>query len=189
VFGNPGIYQDNRYVGKAVRLVQNHDGSDLFPIMPNANSALFRWISVPNADTYTLYIYEDETRTTEKLRINFDSNGIVIGLHFARHKQVRTQSDDNGEYAQRQFFYTISDLDANTDYWYTLTSENADKEIISSTTGSFKTTAQTDYTPTKTPKEEIAPTRARKYLSNGRIIIIDNGQAYTLEGQKVLPAY
>ena len=136
----PNVYQDNRYVGKAVRLVQNHEGGDLFPVVPNTHSAIFQWTSVPNAETYILHVYSDSTRTEEAFYITFDRNGVVTGLHFIPHAPARTKAEDT-EYKDRLFFYTLNGLQANTDYWYAISGEDVNGQTISTVSGSFHTAA------------------------------------------------
>ena len=136
----PNVYQDNRYVGKGVRLVQNHEGGDLFPVVPNTHSAIFQWKSVPNAETYTLHVFSDSTRTEEVFYITFDRDGVVTGLHFIPHAPARTKAEDT-EYTDRLFFYTLNGLQANTDYWYSISGEDANGQTLQTTEGTFKTAA------------------------------------------------
>jgi hypothetical protein len=136
----PNVYQDNRYVGKAVRLVQNHEGGDLFPVVPNTNSAMFQWKSVPNAETYTLHVFSDSTRTEEVFYITFDRDGKVTGLHFIPHAPSR-KSETDSTYTDRLFFYTLKGLQANTDYWYSISGEDANGQTLQTTEGTFKTAA------------------------------------------------
>ena len=131
---------DNNYVGKAVRLVQNHEGGDLFPVVPNTNSALFQWKSVPNAETYTLHVFSDSTRTEEVFYITFDRDGKVTGLHFIPHAPSR-KSETDSTYTDRLFFYTLKGLQANTDYWYSISGEDANGQTLQTTEGTFKTAA------------------------------------------------
>ena len=136
----PNVYLDNRYVGKGVRLVQNHEGGDLFPVVPNTHSAIFQWTSVPNAETYTLHVFSDSTRTEEVFYITFDRDGKVTGLHFIPHAPARTKAEDT-EYTDRLFFYTLNGLQANTDYWYSIYGEDANGQTLQTTEGTFKTAA------------------------------------------------
>ena len=136
----PNVYQDNRYVGKAVRLVQNHEGGDLFPVVPNTNSAMFQWKSVPNAETYTLHVFSDSTRTEEVFYITFDRDGKVTGLHFIPHAPSR-KSETDSTYTYRLFFYTLKGLQANTDYWYSISGEDVNGQTLQTTEGTFKTAA------------------------------------------------
>ena len=139
-YGSPVKLLDNRYVGKAVRLVQDHDGSELFPVVPNTNSAMFQWKSVPNAETYTLHVFSDSTRTEEVFYITFDRDGKVTGLHFIPHAPAR-KTDADSVYTDRLFFYTLKGLQANTDYWYSISGEDANGQTLQTTEGSFKTAA------------------------------------------------
>ena len=136
----PNVYQDNRYVGKGVRLVQNHEGGDLFPVVPNTNSAMFQWKSVPNAETYTLHVFSDSTRTEEVFYITFDRDGKVTGLHFIPHAPSR-KSETDSTYTDRLFFYTLKGLQANTDYWYSISGEDVNGQTLQTTEGTFKTAA------------------------------------------------
>lgn len=131
---------DNRYVGKGVRLVQNHDGSELFPVVPNTNSAIFQWKSVPNAETYTLHVYSDSTRTEEAFYITFDRDGKVTGLHFVHHAPSRKAKEET-DYSPRLFFYTLKGLQSNREYWYAISGEDAEGATLQTTQGSFKTAA------------------------------------------------
>ena len=139
-YGNPTILMDNRYVGKGVRLVQNHEGGDLFPVVPNTNSAMFQWKSVPNAETYTLHVFSDSTRTEEVFYITFDRDGKVTGLHFIPHAPSR-KSETDSTYTDRLFSYTLKGLQANTDYWYSISGEDANGQTLQTTKGTFKTAA------------------------------------------------
>ncbi|MBQ6724298.1 MAG: hypothetical protein IJQ84_07315 [Paludibacteraceae bacterium] len=136
----PNVYQDNRYVGKGVRLVQNHEGGDLFPVVPNTNSAMFQWKSVPNAETYTLHVFSDSSRTEEAFYITFDRDGKVTGLHFIPHAPSR-KSETDSTYTDRLFFYTLKGLQANTDYWYSISGEDTNGQTLQTTEGTFKTAA------------------------------------------------
>lgn len=190
VYGNPKTLLDNRYVGKAVRLVQTHDGSSLFPVMEGANNALLRWESMPNAETYTLHVYSDSAKTDEVLYVTFDREGVVTGLHFTQHAPARFTPDQTTD-TPRMFFYTLTDLQADTYYWYTLTGEDADGQTLQTLHGDFHTlTAPHEDPETDTPTELTAPNTPAsclKILRNGQLIIIRHAQAYTLSGLPLAP--
>lgn len=179
--GTPGIYQDNRYVGKAVRLVQNHDGSDLFPVMADANNALFSWTSVPNAESYVLHVYEDSAHAEEVFYVTFDRDGKVTGLHFV-HSAPARKTDADGVETDRMFFYTLNDLQANTDYWYTITASDSRENILYTFSGSFKTLGHSVPTAVESslPSEQ---NRSKKVLINGKCLIEYNGKRWNMNGQ------
>ena len=179
--GTPGIYQDNRYVGKAVRLVQNHDGSDLFPVMADANNALFSWTSVPNAESYVLHVYKDSAHTEEVFYITFDRDGIVTGLHFV-HSTPARKTDSDGVETDRMFFYTLNDLQANTDYWYTITASDSRENILYTFSGSFKTLGRTVPTAVESSLQS-EQNRSKKVLINGKCLIEYNGKRWNMNGQ------
>ena len=179
----PNIYQDNRYVGKAVRLVQNHEGGDLFPVVPNTNSAIFQWTSVPSAETYTLHVYSDSTRTEEVFIITFDRNGIMTGLHFNPHAPTR-HSESDGEYTTRLFFYTLQGLQSNTDYWYSINGEDSNAQTISNVSGQFHTAAAVE-TPTQIINVQGHDEQCTKVLRDGQIYLMYNGRMYDVQGNRI----
>ena len=183
--GTPGIYQDNRYVGKAVRLVQNHDGSDLFPVMADANNALFSWTSVPNAESYVLHVYEDSAHAEEVFYVTFDRDGKVTGLHFV-HSAPARKTDADGVETDRMFFYTINDLQANTDYWFTITASDNLETVLYTYDGSFHTKAA-PATPTAVtmPDVDRPETTTEKIIYRGQVYIRQGDTYYTLLGQPV----
>ena len=217
VYGAPKVLLDNRYVGKAVRLVQPHDGSELFPVMEGANDALLRWESVPDAETYTLHVFADSAKTEEVCYVTFDRDGVVTGLHFISHAPARTHTDEPGiaripageqDDAPRMFFYTLEGLQSATQYWYTLSAEDADGQTLQSLDGNICTlTDENAATPPDTPTDlnnpmvngtcpnstcpdGICPNGIcpnSKVLLNGRILIFRQGHAYTLTGQPLRP--
>lgn len=173
----------NNYVGKAVRLVQKHDGSELFPVVPNTNSAIFQWTSVPSAETYTLHVYSDSTRTEEVFIITFDCNGIMTGLHFNPHAPTR-HSESDGEYTTRLFFYTLQGLQSNTDYWYSINGEDSNAQTISNVSGQFHTAAAVE-TPTQIINVQGHDEQCTKVLRNGQIYLMYNGRMYDVQGNRI----
>lgn len=182
--GTPGIYQDNRYVGKAVRLVQNHDGSELFPVMPGADNALFRWTSVPNAETYTLHVYGNSAKTEEIVYITFDRDGCVTGLHFASHTQARKHEADS-PYTDQLFFYTLQGLQANTDYWYAISCEDTHNQTRQLIDGTFHTTEAKTPTSVDCIKENRETLNVQKILHNRQVYLMYEGQIYDVQGRKI----
>ena len=173
----------NNYVGKAVRLVQKHDGSELFPVVPNTHSAIFQWTSVPSAETYTLHVYSDSTRTEEVFIITFDCNGIMTGLHFNPHAPTR-HSESDGEYTTRLFFYTLQGLQSNTDYWYSINGEDSNAQTISNVSGQFHTAAAVE-TPTQIINVQGHDEQCTKVLRNGQIYLMYNGRMYDVQGNRI----
>ncbi len=189
-YGSPSITIDNRYVGKAVRLAQNHDGSDLFPVMADAHNALFSWKSVPNAETYILHVYEDSAHTEEAFYITFDRNGVVTGLHFVSHAPARAQEDADSTYSERLFFYTLDGLQANTDYWYTISGEDSSSQTISTVSGYFHTADSETGQEITTSLEETSDfistnPQIRKILLNGQIYLMYEKQIYDVQGKRI----
>ena len=64
----------------------------------------------------------------------------MTGLHFIPHAPSR-KSETDSTYTDRLFFYTLKGLQANTDYWYSISGEDANGQTLQTTEGTFKTAA------------------------------------------------
>ena len=182
VYGIPKQLMGNVYVGKAVRLVQNHDGSELFPVMPNSNQAIFRWVSVPNASTYTLHVYEDEEKTIEICTIYFDKHGKVISIDFRKNSPSAVMEEE-AKNTNQQFFYTLDNLTDDTPYWYSITGNDEQGEPIQTFEGSFRTKEAPKPTPTQIEETTNNNTNSVKEMQNGRVIIRKDNKTYNISGQ------
>jgi hypothetical protein len=97
-------------------------------ITPSATAAVFVWTFVPSAATYTLIVYSDEACTKVLYTYTFDSAGKLV--------QMKSSSNIN---ADDVYSYTISDLSASTTYYYKLSAEDGNKNVIKSEQGNFTT--------------------------------------------------
>lgn len=173
---------DNNYVGKAVRLVQSHDGSELFPVAPGTNTALFRWTSVPNALTYVLHVYEDDNHSREIATIHFDQHGSVTEVHFVSRAPARNRKEDSS-YSLCQFFYTIEGLTPATDYWFSVTAFDSDETPLHTDNGSFRTLDEPDFVTTDIePAAKGQSGRSDKFIRNGQLYIRRGAYLYSVSG-------
>jgi len=90
-------------------------------IVPQAHSASITWIAVEDAASYKLIIYSDESRTNVIATFNLDVNG-----------NIRS--------SQQTLSCTVPDLNANTQYYYSLTSYDAGNQALTILAGDFTTT-------------------------------------------------
>jgi len=89
-------------------------------IQAQGNSATISWVAVEDAANYTLIIYSDDKRTQEITRFQLDANGKIL--------------------RSTNLSYTISDLEQETTYYYSLTSYDAANNALTISNGNFKTT-------------------------------------------------
>jgi len=97
---------------------------------PSANAAVFVWKSVPSTATYTLVIYSDEACTKVLYTYVFNSEGKLVELK----SSSNIHAEDTGIYS-----YTISGLSESTTYYYKLTAEDKDKNVLKNEQGKFTT--------------------------------------------------
>ena len=152
--------------------------------MPGADNALFRWTSVPNAETYTLHVYGNSANTEEIVYITFDRDGCVTGLHFASHTQARKHEADS-PYTDQLFFYTLQGLQANTDYWYAISCEDTHNQTRQLIDGTFHTTEAKTPTSVDCIKENRETLNVQKILHNRQVYLMYEGQIYDVQGRKI----
>jgi hypothetical protein len=97
---------------------ENADPNILVSTQPN--SAAISWQPIEEATSYTLIIYSDANRTEEINRFQLDDNA----------NELRS--------TQQILSYTVSDLDVNKEYYYSLTSYNSDY-LLTVSVGYFST--------------------------------------------------
>jgi len=89
-------------------------------IQAQGNSATVSWVAVEDAANYTLIIYSDDKRTQEITRFQLDANGKIL--------------------RSTNLSCTISNLEQETTYYYSLTSYDAGNNALTMSNGNFKTT-------------------------------------------------
>ena len=93
-------------------------------ITPESNSAVVSFPKIDNAVNYTLDIYSDENQSKLVNELHLDANG-------------------NLRAAQQTISCTVPGLNANTQYYYSLTPYDANGNILTIFTGNFTTTNST----------------------------------------------
>lgn len=154
-------------------------GVDTTTTTPNA--VVIMWPSEEEAHTYTLNIYlNGELFCT----IVFDMNGRIIISTFIRFSRGR-MGVGGTRYATRTsnegFSYTLTGLEGSTEYSYELTSKRADETVISTHEGSFKTSVATvvEYVTIGDHSKD------RKVYRDGQVVIIRDGEEYSVTGAKI----
>ena len=101
--------------------VPKENADETITITPQPTSAAIVWEVVNGAQTYTLVIYADAAQTQELHRVGLDVNGNVIRS------------------ATAVLSHSVQGLQPDTDYYYALTSYNADNQALTMASGDFTT--------------------------------------------------
>ena len=90
-------------------------------VVPASNSVVVTFPKIDNAATYTLGIYSNESCTNKITELSLDANGNLRAV-------------------QQTLSCTVSGLNTNTQYYYSLTPYNASGNVLTIFTGDFITT-------------------------------------------------
>ncbi len=148
-------------------------------VEPHDNSATVTWPTTENAVTYTIEISKDGVVFC---RLIFNAYGQLIGIAFApgregvHHAMAATMTTGGMQ-------FTVTGLNSNTNYSYTVVVKDESEETISSYAGEFTTTGED----TPTGVEGIQPSEVsyRKLLRNGQIFILRGNKVYNAQGALV----
>ena len=129
--------------------------------------------------TYTIEISKDGVVFC---RLIFNAYGQLIGIAFApgregvHHAMAATMTTGGMQ-------FTVTGLNSNTNYSYTVVVKDESEETISSYAGEFTTTGED----TPTGVEGIQPSEVsyRKLLRNGQIFILRGDKVYNAQGALV----
>ena len=158
------------------------DPGEPMPITVDADetTAAVSWLEVTNTVTYELIIYDSNWNII--CVIVFDSEGHLLNITNDAPARNRTSEQEQ----ESGFAYTVTGLNSGTEYNYMLVAKDNTDKMITSYSGSFKTTGNT------TALEEVDdhllqsnPTQCTKVLRNGQILILRGDKTYTLQGQEV----
>lgn len=151
-------------------------------VVPEENNATITWPSSEDAETYTLVITKDGVVFCTLI---FNSEGQLQGIAFAParngEKPARSALAVNGGWK-----FTVTGLDAGTQYDYTITTKNAAEQTLSTHTGSFTTAAVTTDVEDTTVNKYV--NTMTKILRDGQLLILREGNApatYNMQGAVV----
>lgn len=164
---------DDKYL-LAIFMAEDEE-QDSTTVSPSSTSATFTWPFIVGGFSYSLTIYLDFACTIPFCTISFDKDGRLVGISFGK-KSPRRMLQDAG------FTYTVSDLNANTTYYYKMETKDEDNKLINTDEGMFKTT--NDATGLDPLTANPSPLTV-KILRDGQILILRGDKVYTLTGQEV----
>lgn len=155
-------------------------------IAPSYTDVTITWPTTAGAETYTITITKDgETVCT----LTFDSTGQLANIAFAA--PARSGSTNHAPAAlhtQSGFRFTVTGLESDTQYGYSIVTKDPDEQPLSTYDGTFCTTNRI---PTATDgvspdgSSDKAAVHTRKVFRNGQVLIQHTGKTYTLSGTEI----
>ena len=155
--------------------MEEEEEQDTTTVQPSSTSATFTWPFIVGGFSYSLTIYLDVACTIPFCTITFNQYGQLIGITFGNRAPRRTMEQDDG------FTYTVSGLDANTEYYFKMETMDEDNKLINTDEGAFRTTNEA----TGIENQYNTIIEHRKVMINGQIFILRGDKTYTLQGQEV----
>jgi len=144
------------------------------------NYATFSWPVNPTASSYTLEIKKDGVLFCTLV---FNNIGQLVGMSFA---PSRTQSEQSSGAAETAYGYSfvVTNLDANTEYSYSIITKDKEGNTLTTETGTFHTNPITGLEETSFSSWENRG-EATKVIHNGVLYILRDGHYYTAQGERV----
>ena len=148
-------------------------------VTPGTNDVTITWPSAENADTYTIVIKKgSEVFCT----LTFNADGQLLNIAFAPSRDGNNRPAQYAEQAGNGYRFTVTGLEAGTDYTYDITVKDASNQTINSHTGEFTTESMTavENTHSQSPMANC-----QKTLRNGQLIILRDGVEYNAMGVRL----
>ncbi|MDL2314940.1 Ig-like domain-containing protein [Bacteroidales bacterium OttesenSCG-928-C19] len=143
-------------------------------VTPDTTTVTVAWKAVMDAESYTLTIYSNEDLTQIVCVLQFDADGKLLSISFAKGAKAEA------------FSFTVSSLKEGTTYYYTMISQNEEEEVISEKTGSFTTEGTSVGIPIVNTVSNIYPnpTTGKLTIDNGQLII-GKVEIFDINGKKL----
>ena len=146
-------------------------------VVPSANTATVTWPVSNDAVSYTIDITKDGVVFC---RLTFNANGQLTGIAFAPGRDGQSMAPAAVMTANGLQF-TVTGLDSNTRYGYSITATDAENTEVASYTGTFTTTGEIA-TGIVAQQSDLAP---RKFIRDNQVLIMRGGKTYTIQGVEV----
>lgn len=151
-------------------------------VEPQDNAATLTWPTSGEATSYTIEITKDGVLFCTLI---FNANGQLTGIAFAPSRNGTPHAPAATKTANGLQF-TVTGLNSNTQYGYSVTAKDANDQPVATYSGEFTTTGEG----TATGVEEISSSiqggdGGRLILREGQIFILRGKKVYTLQGQEV----
>ena len=146
-------------------------------VVPIDNAAIITWPTSNNAASYTIQITKDGVVFCTLI---FNGNGQLTGIAFAPsrngtpHAPAATKSANGLQ-------FTVTGLNSNTQYSYSVTAKDSSDDTIVSYSGEFTTTGETQ----GIESIQASEVSYQKILRNGQIYILRGEKVYSITGAEV----
>ena len=177
MYKNASVWRDFYYtyaIGAEETTVTTND----VRVEPQDNAATLTWPTSNEAFSYTIEITKDGVVFC---RLTFNANGQLTGIAFAPGRDGQSIAPAALMTANGLQF-TVTGLDSNTHYGYSLTAKDANEQPIATYSGSFTTTSEGVVTGIGNTAVEQKIT---KIFRNGQLFILRGDKTYTVQGQEL----
>ena len=146
-------------------------------VKPSDKDVTITWPIVQGASSYTVQITKDgEVVCT----LTFNAQGQLTGIEFAPSRKDMAPTAEQSTKAMR---FTVTGLEAGTDYAYTVSALNATGNILNEYTGTFTTDEITGIEDILTQPADA--NTIQKVMIDGTLYIRRDGTLYTTDGKRV----
>ena len=145
---------------------------------PTANSVTIEWPIGVDATQYTIEIRKNGVLVCT---LTFNENGQLVNIAFAAPARNGGSQPNYAIKSATGWQYTISGLDANTNYTYTVIAKKSDESVVYNNTIPFKTleiATSLEITNDQSPM-------TNKVIIDGQLFILRGDKVYTMTGQEV----
>ena len=148
-------------------------------VEPQDNAATLTWPTNDNAASYTIEITKDGVLFCT---LTFNANGQLTGIAFAPSRDGQAHAPQAIMTANGLQF-TVTGLDSNTQYGYSVTAKDANDQTVATYSGEFTTTGGIATGIDNIQGNEV---QSKKFVRNGQIFILRGDKTYTLTGQEII---
>ncbi len=178
MYKNAAVWRDFYYtyaIGAEETTVTTNDVT----VEPHDNAVTVTWPTDDNAASYTIEITKDGVLFCTLI---FNADGQLTGIAFAPSRNG-SRNIPAATMTAKGLQFTVTGLNSNTQYGYSVTAKDANDQIVATYSGEFTTTGEG----TATGVEGIQPSEVsyQKILRDGQIFILRGDKTYTLTGQEV----
>ena len=178
MYKNAAVWRDFYYtyaIGAEEATVTTND----VQVEPQDNAVVVTWPVNNEAASYTIEITKDGEVFC---RLVFNANGQLTGIAFAPSPNGTPRHAPTALMTANGMQFTVTGLNSNTNYGYSVTTKDANDQPIASYSGEFSTTGEVPTSVDQVPSDQVQST---KFLRNGQILILRGDKTYTVTGQEV----
>ena len=151
--------------------------TDSVIIVPSTNSVSITWPTHTDADTYIIVIKKgDEIFCT----LTFNADGQLLNIAFAPGRNGNHPAQ-YAEQAGNGYRFTVTGLTEATQYTYSITTQDAENQPITTYSGEFTTLG----TPTSVSDIQLPMTNCQKIIRDNQLLILRDGKIYNAMGQEL----